>query len=284
MKVLSRKMLTALTVMLAILFSVLPSEAAKKTVAIMPLENISGYTAANVAEIMTEQLIVVIQGSRQYGVVERLQMGTVMSEQGFQNLNAGGAGADGLGALSGSDYTVIGKVTMATTTVNQTKSLLGALFKDNELVDKLANSRKAKIELDVRFVDNKTGEVVFAKTFSGAKSGQNDAMALGGACKEAAENFLKELQNINPFMARVADTSGNDVYIDQGSESGLRKGETLIVARESSPIIVNGKIVGMKSNAVCKIKVVEVFAEYSVCRADKANVIRQGDVVRRDTK
>ena len=276
------KKFVVFSVIVAILFSALSSEAAKKTVAIMPMENISGYNEANVAEIMTEQLIVVIQNSRQYGVVERVQMGTVLREQGFQNMTS--VNPVEMGAMSGSDYTVIGKVTMATTMVNQTKTLLGALFKDNDVVNQAVNSRKAKIELDVRFVDNKTGEVVFAKTFSGSKSGQNNETALSGACKVAAENFLKELQNTNPFMARVADTSGNDIYIDQGSDSGLRVGEILAVVRESSPIIVNGKIVGMKSNPVCKVRVVEVFAEYSICRADSRNVIRQGDVVRRDTK
>ena len=283
MQPLLRKLLIGLTLVFTILLPAVSGETAKKTVAIMPMENISGYNAANVAEIMTEQLIVVIQNSQQYGVVERVQMGTVMREQGFQNIASNDAVE--MGAFNGSDYSVIGKVTMATVTVNQTKSLLGALFKDDDgLVGNLVNARKAKVELDVRFVDNRTGEVVFAKTFSGSKSGQNDAMALSGACKVAAENFLKELQSTNPFMARVADTSGNEIYIDRGSDSGLRKGETLVVARESKPIIVNGKIVGMKSNEICRIKVVEVFEEYSVCRADKSNVIRQGDVVRRDTK
>ena len=282
MQPLLRKLLIGLTLMFTILFSAESGEAAKKTVAIMPMENISGYHEANVAEIMTEQLIVVIQNSQQYGVVERTQLGTVMREQGFQNLNSNGV--EEMGSFSGSDYSVIGKVTMATVMVNQTKSLLGVLFKDDELIGKLANGRKAKVELDVRFVDNKTGEIVFAKTFSGSKSGQNDATALSGACKVAAENFLKELQSINPFMARVADTSGNEIYIDRGAESGLRKGETLVVARESTPIMVNGKIVGMKSHEVCKVKVVEVFEEYAICRAEKSNVIRQGDVVRRDVR
>ena len=282
MQPLLRKLLIGLTLMFTILFSAESGEAAKKTVAIMPMENISGYHEANVAEIMTEQLIVVIQNSQQYGVVERTQLGTVMREQGFQNLNSNGF--EEMGSFSGSDYSVIGKVTMATVMVNQTKSLLGVLFKDDELIGKLANGRKAKVELDVRFVDNKTGEIVFAKTFSGSKSGQNDATALSGACKVAAENFLKELQSINPFMARVADTSGNEIYIDRGAESGLRKGETLVVARESTPIMVNGKIVGMKSHEVCKVKVVEVFEEYAICRAEKSNVIRQGDVVRRDVR
>ena len=71
------------------------------------------------------------------------------------------------------------------------------------------------------------------------------------------------------------------MYIYEGSESGLHKGETLIVARESTPIIVKGKIVAMKTNAICKVKVIEVNAEYSICKADNPSTIKKGDIVKR---
>ena len=62
----------------------------------------------------------------------------------------------------------------------------------------------------------------------------------------------------------------------------MRRGETLIVARESEPIIVNGKIVGMKQSEVGKIKVVEVNADYAVCKVEgTVNQIHKGDVVKR---
>ena len=177
---------------------------------------------------------------------------------------------------------------MASTNVNETRALIDSLFSKPEQrtgiiggLIKSTNSRKGKVELDIRFVDNKTGEIVFAKTFNGTKSGQNDEQALHGACKEAAENFLKELQNMNPFIARVADISGNEIYIDQGSDSGLRKGETLMVSRESQPITVNGRIVGMKNSTVCKVKVIEVNSDYSVCKADRPSLIRKGDILKR---
>ena len=179
---------------------------------------------------------------------------------------------------------------MATTTQNQTKNLISSLFNPNKqggLVGGLinsANSRKAKVELEVRFVDNKSGEVIFSKTFSGSKSGQNDAIALSGACRVAAENFLKELQETNPFVARIEDISGNEIYIDQGLESGIKKGEKLVVARESAPITVKGKIVGMKDTEICKATVTEVNSDYSVCKVDKVSQVKKGDIVRREKK
>ena len=107
-------------------------------------------------------------------------------------------------------------------------------------------------------------------------------MTLNEACKVAAQNFLREVQGVNPFAARIVEISGNEIYIDEGSDKGLRKGETLIVARESTPIIVKGKVVAMKTNAICKVKVIEVNAEYSICRVEgNSSAIRKGDIVKR---
>ena len=282
MKVRIKKYFAAVFTVCLILFANFQAEAAKKVVAIQPLENVSGYTQANVAQVMTEQLINVIHNSGQYTVIETTQRGAVMRQQGFENI-VGSQEVD-FGNQTNSDYTVVGKVIMATVTQNQTKNLIGALFGNqgnNNALLNLANGRKAKVELDVRFVDNKTGQVVFSKTFTGSKSGQNDAMALSGACREAAENFLRELQGVNPMMARVAEIYGDKIYIDQGSASGLREGETLIISREGAPIVVNGKIVDMRRDDICKAKVIEVNAEYSICKADKTSAVQKGDVVRR---
>ena len=281
MKRLAKKLFSVFVVMLIIFCMNISAEAARKIVAIMPMENVSGYNAANVAQIMTEQLIATITNSGQYNVVERSQMASVMREQGFQNIAS--ANSSELGQMSGADYTVVGKVTLATTTINPIYKLFASEPDDNA-VKVFANKYKAKVELNVRFVDNKTGEVILADMFSGGKTGQNVEMSLAGACHEAAERILQRLQKVNPFAARIADISGDNIYIDQGVESGIRKGETLIVAREGSPIIVNGKIVDMKREVVCKAKVLEVNAEYSICKVDKASAVKKGDIVRRDSK
>ncbi|MBR6013619.1 MAG: hypothetical protein IK062_07550 [Selenomonadaceae bacterium] len=262
--------------------------AEKKVVAVMPLENVSGYAEYKVAEIMTENLIVEIQNSGSYTVAERTQMGRVLKEQGFQNLTSDSPVE--IGEMTGAHYSVVGKVTMAVVANNPSGNVLGNFLNQlntggNNLLSSAGNyihNLKAKVAMDVRFVDNKTGEIVFARTFEGSKSGQNPQATLNAACKVAAQNFLKELQSLNPFAARIAEISGDEIYIDEGSESGLRKGETLIVARESSPIVIKGKIVGMKNNIVGKVKVVEVNSEYSICKVEGGtSSIKKGDIVKR---
>ena len=263
-------------------------EAAKKIVAVMPLENVSGYSEEKIAEIMTEQLIVAIHSSGSYTVVERAQMGAVLREQGFQNIAVDPSQAVELGKLSGAHYTMVGKVTMAVVENNPTASAVAQLSDIFGLGDigtmagQYVNKYKGKIALEFRFVDNKTGEIIMAQTVEGNKSGSSVTDAFNNACKHAAENFIKTLDSVNPFRARIAEINGSDIYIDQGAESGLRKGETLLVVREGSPIVVNGKIVAVKQNEIGKIKVVEVNSDYAVCRAQENSTgIHKGDVVKR---
>ena len=263
-------------------------EASKKIVAVMPLENVSGYDEEKVAEIMTEQLIVAIHSSGLYTVVERAQMGTVLKEQGFQNIAVDPSKAVELGKLSGADYSMLGKVTLAVVEPNPTASVvahIGAalgLGDIGAMAENYIHQYKGKIALEFRIVDNTTGEVIVANIVEGNKSGSNVSNALHNACKVAAENFLKELDSINPFRARIAEINGADIYIDQGSNVGLRVGEMLIVARESEPIVVNGKVVAMKQTELGKIKVVNVGQDYAICRTENSSVtVHRGDVVKR---
>ena len=282
------KRIVALILAVAIIGSLNICAASKKIVAVMPLENLSGYDEEQVAEIMTEQLIVALHTSGVYTVVERVQMGTVIKEQGFQNIAVDPSKAVELGKLSGADYSMLGKVTMAIVEDNPTASAvaqIGEWFNLGEIgktAEKYVHKLKGRIRFEFRFVDNTTGEVVLAKTVEGSKSGSSVEDAINAACKNAAENFLRELDGINPFRARVADVYGSNVYIDQGAESGLRRGETLIVAREGEPVIVNGRIVAMRQEEVGKVKVVEVNADYAVCKVTgETNDIKKGDVVKR---
>ena len=286
------KIFSMMTVVVLIFCTGASVKAAKKVVAVMPLENVSGFAEYRVAEVMTENLMVTIANSGLYTVSERIQAGTILREAGWQNLTS--SNPVEMGEMTGADYSVIGKVTMATFMRSETNSILGIVGDiftkrgNTQMADvagygqALSNGLKARVAMDVRFVNNKTGEVVFAKTFEGIKSGKNPETALNAACKAAAQNFLKEIQSVNPFAARVVGISGNEIYIDEGFESGIHKGETLIIARESTPIIAKGKIIAMKTNAICKVKVIEVNADYSICKAESnISAIREGDIVKR---
>lgn len=285
----STRKIFATIIAVAIVCSLNFCAAAKKTVAVMPLENVSGYNEQKVAEIMTEQIIAALYTSGTYTQVERAQLGAVIREQGFQNIAVDPSKAVELGKLSGADYSMLGKVTMAIVEPNLTAGLVSRIGGALGIGDISATAGqyihkfKGRIAFELRFVDNETGEIVLAKTVEGSKSGATVPDAFNNACKEAAENFLRELDSLNPFRARVAEISGSDVYIDSGN--GLRRGETLIVVREGAPVVVNGRIVGTRQTEVSKVTVVEVYADYAVCRAEsRTSGIRRGDVVKREAR
>ena len=272
------KKFSSVAMFLAVIFAVSFCSAAKKTVMVMPLENISGYNEQKVAEIMTQQLITAIHGSGNYTVVERFQTGEILKEQGFQNIAGNPNKSVEQNNFSGADYTLFGKVTMAEFINNPAGALISKLGK---LAEKYAHQSKCKIKFEFRLVDNSTGEVVVASTVEGCKSGVTKAEAFNEACKDASENFLREIQKANPLVAKVVEISGQELYIDKGSHDGLREGETLVILRESDAIIVNGKIVGMKRQELGKAKVIEINAEYSICKVVEGVGIRKGDVLKR---
>ena len=178
--------------------------AAKKLVAVMPLENVSGYNEQKVAEILTEQLTVAIHNSGTYGVVERTQLGAILREQGFQNIAVDPSRAVELGKLSGADYTLVGKVTTAFVETNPavtTISTIGAALGLGGFTDTAGGfipKYKGVIGLEYRLVDNTTGEIIIAKIVEGNKTGASVEGAFNNACKDAVENFLKDFANVKP--------------------------------------------------------------------------------------
>ena len=178
--------------------------AAKKLVAVMPLENVSGYDEQKVAEIMTEQLTVAIHNTGNYTVVERTQLGAILREQGFQNIAVDPSKAVELGKLSGADYTLVGKVTTAFVETNPTATTvatIGAALGLGGFTNTAGGfipKFRGQIGLEYRLVDNTTGEIITARIIEGSKTGSSVASAFHNACKVTAENFFKDFSSIQP--------------------------------------------------------------------------------------
>ena len=260
-------------------FGSISCEAAKKTVAVMPLENVSGYTEQRVAEIMTEELTSALYQSGRCTVIERNQLASALREIGFQMTGAvDPSKAVQAGKMLGAQYVVVGKVTMAGLEVNSSGNLANRIIGLH-----VAGNYKGKIALNYRIIDVQTGEIKAMGDAEGSEPGNSTENAIYKACKEAAKNVLSDM--VKNVKARVADISGETLYIDLGVAGGFRNGETLSIVRETSPITVNGKIVGMKEITVGSAKVIEVNDEYSVCQVTAhTDVIKKGDVVKRVQK
>lgn len=272
---------------LLIFCSAVSVEAAKKVIAVIPLDYVSGSNTKESSEKLTDQIITVLQNSGRYTVVDYTQMTSILRAQGFQNLAVNPDTAVEVGKLIGANYMLVGKVTSATIEknipVDAGRKILGKILPiDSSYTNGMVPDKKGEVSAEIRFINIETGEVTFAKSISGSGTDNDDRQALDKACKDCADNFLDEI--IANLSGRVAEISGNDIYIDIGTESGLRKGMTLSIERETEPIIINTKIVGMKTIKIGKAKVTEVNAEYSICKiisTEKGKTVQKGDVVKK---
>ena len=265
------KCLTLLMIFTVISTVSISGEAAKKVVAIMPIESPYDETARKVAEIMENQLTRVLLDSNNYTVVERNQLSTAMKEIGFQMSGAVDPNQTiQVGKMLGVQYSVISKVSVAELADNKDKIILGTLLGlglGGEA--KTPNMQKyvAKIAVDVKFINNETGEIVLVTQIKGENGGDSEESVLNEACKIAADDFLNQIQKKNPFTASVLDAYSDEIYIDAGSNSGLHENDILEVFKEDAPIKnMEGKIIAVRSTTIGKIQVKAVYPEYSICK------------------
>ena len=259
-------------------------QAAQKIVAVMPMSQIvrNGYSSY-AADNMTEELINVLVNSGTYTVIERSQLDQVVQEMGFESTGmVNPDSAIEIGKLSGAQYILVGKVTMADV-YNSTVPLLGI------------KTLKAKVGLEYRLLDGKTGQILLSNTIEDQHtedaitgSDFSDQVVLHKACGDVAKKVLKEIQKKNPIVGTVLDidSSNTVVYVDLGRESGLQVGELLQVYKEGTPIYgTNGEIITTRTIELGKIKITEVNDNHSIGKlVDKNAQIDRGALVKRVIK
>ena len=254
-------------VCLMVCFGTSVSEAALKKVAVMPFENISGSAERKVAEIMTDQVTVALVNSGSYTVLERTQLEKAIKEINFQNSGVVNPNQMiELGKMTGTDYTIVGKVLLATV-VNNEMARCGDILGGGNPFGKFIPRYKGKVSLDVRFIDNETGELVFAKVVDGSKAGNDREVCLHNAAMDAAKDLLNEIQKATPFTATVLQVAEGNAYVDKGSGDGIQKGEELVAFREKDVVKDwDGQVIAVITEEVGRVRVLEVNGKYSVCK------------------
>lgn len=257
------------------------SEAAQKKVAVMPFEHVSGSGERKIAEVVTDAITVALVNIGSYTVLERMQLEKAIKEINFQNSGmVDQSKIIELGKMTGTDYTVVGKVLLATVVRNETGVIFGEILGGSPPIGKSIPQYKGKVTLDVRFIDNTTGALIFAQVMEGSKAGNDREVCLHNAAMDAATNVLKAIQKANPFTAVVLYADHGQVVINKGYESGVQKGEVLIACCETIPVKgLDGQIVTVITEEVGKVKVTEVGDGHSKCK-----VLSGGDRIVRKTK
>lgn len=252
--------------------------AAKKVVAVTGVESSVGTSyGRKAAQDFESQLVTALVQSGRYDVVERTQLDHVIRELGLHSTGLiSGNTAIQFGQLTGADYTVIGNVIAA----------------DVERFDNyLYKGYKGKVKFNFKFIDNKTGMIKIAQIVEGSDTvsefenkNPDRNILLSGAVNDASKKIVELINSVNVLTGVVAGVSGDEAYIDLGSENGAHVGEKYIVYREGNVIThpVTGEIIAVKEEFVGVIKVKEANANYSVCEISKSKTpIKKGDKVKR---
>ena len=329
------KIFSAIAIVFILLGISIPSEAAKKNVAIIPINNNSDTVQTGsesiiyklVAENLTNQLVVAFHNSEDYDVIDREKVSKVLSEtDGAIEQDK----AITIGKKVNAQCSIIGKVVSATVIENRDKKALEAIKNvtdnDEDSENSETNSEakesdettknssdtqqvgdfEGKISVELKFLNNETGKVIFSDEITSTQIGTSGASALRAACRVAAEGFLSKVakqtspetevktevkteteQPSTPTEVTSLDISviyvkGDELYIDKGKNAGIKVGDIFIIFDKGVPITdMEGKIITVKTTESGKALVTEANEGHSVCKIIERNeteteVIKRG--------
>ena len=311
------KILSVIATVFTLLSIAIPGEAAKKNVAVMTIDNNSDTVQTGsetivyklVAENIANQLIVAFHGSDDYAVIDREKVSKALSGAGIKT--GGTVGQDQaakIGKTLSAQCSVIGKVVSAEVVENKDRKVLEAIknikeqnsdevddsenseaearLKNNKVTNSISSGDfEGKITVELKFLNNETGEVIFSDEITDSKTGTSGASALRTACKAIAENFVSQIAKQAPiqtetktedqspteentsFDISVIYVEGDVLYINKGNDGGIKVGDILVISKKAVPITdMDGKVVTVRTTEVGKALVTEVNKNHSICK------------------
>jgi len=210
---------------------------------ILDANGVSETVTATTTDIFRRELF----NTRRFTVIERSKMEEILREQAFQQT----------GATETQQAADIGRI------LGVEKVIAGSL-------SRLGN----KFIIDIRFIDVEKGEIELAESVD------SDAReeALPAAIRAMALSIASKI----PFVGRVVQVEERIVYIDLGSQEGMKVGTLLDVYQVTKTVTdEKGKVILQKRDRIGSVRLsfVDVAAsEAEVVKTDRD--IKQGDTVR----
>lgn len=248
---------------------------------------------------LTEMLTTALVETGRFIVVERAAIDKVTGEQ---DLSASGRvnkeTAAATGRIIGAQTLITGDITEFS--YNQTS--VGGTFKPLKFIKAKTDKVTATVALDLRLIDAETGEVIFSHRSEG-KSSMTGASAeltrgdqefsvsgykntpLGQASREAIEGavaaIISQMKAV-PWAARVIDVRDQLIYINAGTEQGIRPGMEFDVYHQQPPLVDpdTGKTLGTPDRKIGAIRITSAEDKYSVAEAISGNGFARSHLVR----
>lgn len=278
----------------------------KQVIAVLPFENRVSevYGSMNLGDGLAEILVTELHNSGRFLLVERNAIQSIVREQelgmsGLVNQET----APAVGQMSGAQFMVIGAITEFNDQAGGGGLTLG--FSGGQIGGKV---RTAYVGIDVRLVDNATGQIYasyhasekatsaggslatnFTHNSEAFKIGTSGffSTALGKATREAVRKvigfIIAESANI-PWQGSIV-RAGNQIIVNRGANANVRSGDQLLVYGKGEPLIdpETGFNLGSDEQLLCSITVVDVRERFSIASPDTAcpgSGMKRGDIVR----
>lgn len=279
----------------------------KKRIAVLKFDVGAANASAAGADLgsgLAAQLTTALVNSGQYIVVERAELASVLREQelGMQRLVPGESAAQA-GQLVGAQLLV-----RATVTDFDQKSGGGGLRLGVPLVGMGTGALGAAtnvgvVGIDMRVIDATTGQVVQshhveAKIESQALSADvgvrnmsfgGDAFEktpLGQATRQAIEQavtFVVAAGRPVAWTGRVVETNGDQVFVNAGTDAGLRTGDRFLVSTVGRTLTdpASGAVLGVIEAApLGEVVIISVQPAFSVAQMAAPFQTKRGDLVK----
>ena len=294
--------------LLALLSSPAFAQGAKPRVAILEFKNKASHYSWNWYDAgrgAQDMLVTELVKSGKYRVIEREQLAAIMQEK---HLSLSGdmdpRTAIQFGKMLGVEYLIAGAVTELGVT-DRGASVPGGLLRGLPSVN--VRSQKAEAALDARAFSTTTGEIVWADT---ARDETSDAsvyvMGAGGGASDhgkvdklmrpvvqkLAASFAKAdvkssgmggKGDASGLVGKIANVDGGTLYLNAGSEGGVKEGDEFTVYRVGKQIKDpdTGEVLGADESKVGRIKVTAVKGpRLSTATALSGSGFKAGDTIK----
>jgi curli biogenesis system outer membrane secretion channel CsgG len=250
---------------------------AKKRVAVFAFEN-KATGSWEVGRGVADMLVTALVKSGKFRVIERAELERVMQEQGMGLTGAiTQQSAAQVGKLLGVELAIFGAVTEFGESKKETSvGGLGGVFGGG---GGGITKSKARVAIDIRFVNTSTGEILYAESVAGEESslgvsvdvrdidfatGGWDDTKIGKATRKAVDQIVdeiaKQMKNI-PWTGSIVKVSddGRYAFINAGAVAGLATGNVFFVYQKGEELIDPdlGISLGSEETLIGKIQVLD---------------------------
>ena len=298
-------------VALLALFTASPllAQGAKPRVAILEFKNKashytwSWYEAGRQAQDM---LVTELVKSGKYRVIEREQLQAIMQEK---HLSLSGdidpKTAIQFGKMLGVEYLIAGAVTELGVT-DRNASVPGGFLRGLPSVS--VRSQKMEAALDARAFSTSTGEIVWADAakdetsdssvyVAGAGGGANDRTKVDKLMRPVVQKLAASLAkaslsssglggagDASGVVGKIAKADGGTLYVNAGSEAGVKEGDEFAVYRVGEQIKDpdTGEVLGANEMKVGRVKITSVKGpRLSIAAAVSGSGFKAGDTLKK---